>query len=234
MLDDGVGSIVVVPRSTTIFPQEERVNTAIRITEGQFDTVLIGAGIMSATLAVFLKELQPDSRIAIFESLESAAQESSNAWNNAGTGHAALCELNYTPERSDGTIDISKALDVNEEFDLSRQFWTFLVKKGAITDPQSFIHPVPHCSFVRGGENGAFLKKRFEALSAHHAYQDMEFSDDKKQIEDWFPLVMAGRGLRASKWPPRATALARMWIMGTDRQPSGVAKGEGRVLHSLL
>lgn len=148
---------------------------------------------MSSTLAVFLKELQPDSKIAIFEKLEHAAEESSNAWNNAGTGHAALCELNYTPERSDGSIDISKALDVNGEFDLSRQFWTYLVKQGDIKDPQSFIHPVPHCSFVRGQENGAFLKKRFQALTTHPAYEGMEYTDDKKQIEEWFPLVMEGR-----------------------------------------
>jgi hypothetical protein len=122
------------------------------------DVVLVGAGIMSATLAVILKELDPRLKIDIYEVLGSEAQESSNAWNNAGTGHAALCELNYTPQKSDGSIDISKALEVNTEFDLSRQLWAYLVKKGAIADPQSFIHPVPHCSFVRGSENVAFLK----------------------------------------------------------------------------
>ena len=148
---------------------------------------------MSATLAVILKELDPSLKIEIYEVLGSEAQESSNAWNNAGTGHAALCELNYTPQESDGSIDISKALQVNTEFDLSRQFWAYLVKKGAIKDPQSFIHPVPHFSFVRGPENVAFLKKRFAALSAHHCYRGMEYSDDKKQIEKWIPLVMEGR-----------------------------------------
>jgi len=147
------------------------------------DVLLVGAGIMSATLAVILKELDPSLKIEIYEVLGSAAQESSNAWNNAGTGHAALCELNYTPEESDGSIDISKALQVNTEFDLSRQLWAYLVKKGAIKDPQSFIHPVPHFSFVRGSENVAFLKKRFEALSAHPCYHGMEYSADKKQIE---------------------------------------------------
>jgi malate dehydrogenase (quinone) len=169
------------------------MNTPSQIPKGQLDAVLVGAGIMSATLAVLLKELQPDSKIAIFERLESAAEESSNAWNNAGTGHAALCELNYTPERSDGSIDISKALDVNGEFDLSRQFWSYLVREGAIKNPQSFLHPVPHCSFVHGAENAGFLKKRFEALSTHPAYEGMEYSQDKKQIEEWFPLVMEGR-----------------------------------------
>jgi malate dehydrogenase (quinone) len=159
----------------------------------QTDVLLVGAGIMSATLAVILKELDPSLKIEIYEVLGSEAQESSNAWNNAGTGHAALCELNYTPQQSDGSIDISKALHVNTEFDLSRQFWAYLVKKGAIKDPQSFIHPVPHFSFVRGAENIAFLKKRFEALSAHPCYRGMEYSDDRKQIEKWIPLVMEGR-----------------------------------------
>jgi malate dehydrogenase (quinone) len=173
------------------------------------DVVLIGAGIMSATLAVILKELDPSLKIEIYEVLGNAAQESSNAWNNAGTGHAALCELNYTPEESDGSIDISKALQVNTEFDLSRQLWAYLVKKGAIKDPQSFIHPVPHFSFVRGLENVAFLKKRFEALSAHPLYHGMEFSDDKKQIGTWIPLVMEGRD------PSERVAATRM-VTGTD------------------
>ncbi len=164
---------------------------------------------MSATLAVILKELDPSLKIEIYEVLGSEAQESSNAWNNAGTGHAALCELNYTPQKSDGSIDISKALQVNTEFDLSRQLWAYLVKKGAIKDPQSFIHPVPHFSFVRGSENVAFLKKRFEALSAHPLYRGMEYSDDKKQLEKWFPLVMEGRD------PTEVVAATRMRT-GTD------------------
>ena len=173
------------------------------------DAVLVGAGIISATLAVILKELDPSLKIEIYEVLESAAQESSNAWNNAGTGHAGLCELNYTPHKSDGSIDISKALEVNTEFDLSRQLWAYLVKKGAIKDPQSFIHPVPHMSFVRGAENVAFLKKRFEALSAHPCYHGMEHSDDNKQIEQWIPLVMEGRD------PSEKVAATRM-MTGTD------------------
>jgi malate dehydrogenase (quinone) len=171
--------------------------------------VLVGAGIMSATLAVMLKELDPTLNITIFEILDSPAQESSNAWNNAGTGHAALCELNYTPERSDGSIDISKALDVNTEFDLSRQLWSYLVKKGSIRDPQSFIHSVPHFSFVRGGDNVAFLRKRFEALSAHPCYHGMEYSADHGRLMEWFPLVMEGRN------PGEAVAATRM-ITGSD------------------
>src|SRR5690242_21008903 len=157
------------------------------------DVLLVGAGIMSTTLAVLLKELDPGLRIEIYEVLGSEAQESSNAWNNAGTGHAALCELNYTPQTNDGGIDISKALEVNTEFDLSRQLWAFLVKQGVIKDPRSFIHPVPHCSFVRGADGVSFLKRRFEALSAHHCYRGMEYTEDKQQLAQWFPLVMEGR-----------------------------------------
>jgi malate dehydrogenase (quinone) len=173
------------------------------------DVLLIGAGIMSATLAALLKELDPGLKIEIYEVLGGPAQESSNAWNNAGTGHAALCELNYTPEASDGRIDISKALEVNTEFDLSRQFWAYLVKKGAIKDPRSFIHPVPHMSFVRGPENIAFLRKRFEALTAHPCYQGMEYSEDRKQVAEWVPLVMDGRD------PGEEVAATRM-ATGTD------------------
>jgi malate dehydrogenase (quinone) len=173
------------------------------------DVLLVGAGIMSATLAVILKELDPNLKIEIYEVLGSEARESSNAWNNAGTGHAALCELNYTPETRDGRIDISKALLVNTEFDLSRQLWSYLVKKGAIKDPRSFIHPVPHMSFVRGPADVAFLKKRFEALTAHPCYYGMEYSHDKKQLAEWIPLVMEGRD-------PREDVAATRMVTGTD------------------
>jgi len=173
------------------------------------DVVLIGAGIMSSTVGVFLKELEPSFSIAMFETLEDCALESSEAWNNAGTGHAANCEMNYTPERPDGSVDISRALQVNVEFDLSRQFWTYLVKKGSIADPRSFIHPVPHMSFVHDAGNVAFLKKRYAAMSAHHCYEGMEYSDDRRQIADWVPLVTEGR---AAEEPVAATRI----ISGTD------------------
>lgn len=173
------------------------------------DVVLVGAGIMCATLGALLKELDPTLSIEIHEVLGSEAQESSNAWNNAGTGHAALCELNYTPQKSNGEIDIVKALQVNTEFDLSRQLWAFLVKNGSISNPQCFIHPVPHFSFVRGEENVAFLKARFHALSAHHCYCGMEFSEDRRQIAGWLPLVMKGRDFGE---PVAATRM----ITGTD------------------
>jgi malate dehydrogenase (quinone) len=173
------------------------------------DIVLIGAGIMSATLGVFLKELEPSLEIAMFEALEDCALESSEAWNNAGTGHAANCELNYTPERPDGSVEISRALEVNVEFDVSRQLWSYMVNKGAIADPRSFINPVPHMSFVRGAENVAFLKKRFEAMSAHHCYHGMEYGDTWTGIADWAPLLMEGR---ATDEPVAATRM----VTGTD------------------
>ncbi len=161
--------------------------------ETKTDVILIGAGIMSATLGSLLKELVPDWEIKVFEKLASAGEESSNEWNNAGTGHSALCELNYTPERSDGTIDISKALKVNEQFQASRQFWSYLVKSNLIRNPQDFIRPLPHLSLVQGEQNVAFLKKRFESLSNHPMFQGMEFSDDPEKLKEWIPLVMEGR-----------------------------------------
>jgi malate dehydrogenase (quinone) len=173
------------------------------------DVILIGAGIMSATLGAFLKELEPSLTIEMFEMLAGAGLESSDSWNNAGTGHAANCELNYTLERADGSIDISKALQINVEFDLSRQLWSYLVKKGSIADPGSFIHPVPHMSFVWGTENVEFLRKRFKAMGSHHCYHGMEYSEDRRQIAYWVPLVMEGR---TSDEPVAATRI----ITGTD------------------
>jgi malate dehydrogenase (quinone) len=159
----------------------------------QPDVVLVGAGVMSATLAVLLKELQPDLDIVLLEERDGPAQESSNGWNNAGTGHAALCELNYTAQRADGTVDISRALKVNTQFDLSRQLWAYLVRKGALGSPDAFIHSTPHISFVRGDENASFLRKRYEAMSAHHCFETMEFSQDRSELTSWMPLVMEGR-----------------------------------------
>ncbi|MGB8737089.1 MAG: malate dehydrogenase (quinone) [Rhodomicrobium sp.] len=173
------------------------------------DVVLIGAGIMSATLATVLKELEPALRIVLVETLNDCAQESSSAWNNAGTGHAANCELNYTPQRPDGTVDITEALKVNTEFDLSRQLWTYLVNKGAIPDPRAFIHPCPHMSFVWGRENVSFLRQRFKEMAANHCYHGMEYSEDARQIGDWAPLIMEGRG---SDEPFAATRI----VSGTD------------------
>lgn len=157
------------------------------------DVVLIGAGIMCATFGVLIKALDPTLSITVFEVLEDSGLESSDSWNNAGTGHAANCELNYTPERSDGSIDISKALEVNTEFDLSRQLWAHLVSTGAIADPGLFIHACPHMSFVWGRENVEFLRARYEEMSANHCYKGMEYSERRAEISDWAPLIMEGR-----------------------------------------
>ena len=184
-------------------------NTTAATAETQTDILLIGAGIMSSTLAVMLKELDPALNIQLHETLESEALESSNAWNNAGTGHAALCEMNYTPVKPDGSVDISEALEVNTEFDLSRQLWAYLTKKGAIKNPGDFIRPVPHHSFVTGKENIDYLKKRYNALTAHHCYKGMLYTEDKNQMNAWAPLVMEGRN------PKEEVAMTRMET-GTD------------------
>ncbi|MDY8045176.1 malate:quinone oxidoreductase [Paenibacillus polymyxa] len=159
------------------------------------DVILIGAGVMSATLGSLLKELAPEWEIKVFEKLANAGEESSNEWNNAGTGHAALCELNYTSEKADGSIDIRKAVDINEQFQLSRQFWSFLVNSNLIRNPQDFIKPIPHMSLVTGEKNVSFLKKRFKALSTISLFQGMEFSDDPEKLKEWIPLIMEGRTL---------------------------------------
>lgn len=157
------------------------------------DVILIGAGIMSATLGLILKELQPDIKIDIYERLDIAAAESSDAWNNAGTGHSAFCELNYTPESTDGTIDPKKAISIAESFEVSRQFWAYLVQEKKITAPENFIKSIPHVSFVWGEKNVAYLKQRFEALQSNPLFKQMIFSTDFSELKKWMPLVMEGR-----------------------------------------
>jgi malate dehydrogenase (quinone) len=173
------------------------------------DVALIGGGIMSATLGSLLQKLEPSWTITIFERLGDVALESSNAWNNAGTGHAALCELNYTPERPDGTIDISSAVKVNEQFQVSRQFWAYLVGEGMLPQPKQFINTVPHMSFVWGEENVAYLKRRYEALKDHPLFAGLEYSEDASVIRSWAPLLIPGRK-RAQ--PIAATRI----VAGTD------------------
>ncbi len=157
------------------------------------DVVLVGAGIMSATLAVLLKELDPGLKLEVVELMDSGAAESSNPWNNAGTGHAGLCELNYTPQAADGSIDIKKAVHINTQFEVSKQFWAYLTKKGTFGSSKSFISPVPHLSFVQGEKGVAYLRKRFETLSKHHAFSDMRYTEDRNQMAEWMPLMMPGR-----------------------------------------
>ena len=173
------------------------------------DVVLVGGGIMSATLGSLLRRLEPNWTISLFERGPGLAPESSNPWNNAGTGHSALCELNYTPEQSDGSVVTTGAIKVNEEFQLSREYWSALVNDGTIPDPSSFLVPVPHMSFVWGTDNVAYLKTLYEALKNHPLFPGAEFTDDPKVIHQWAPLVMPGR----SKSEPVA---ATRFQNGTD------------------
>jgi malate dehydrogenase (quinone) len=182
------------------------------------DVVLIGGGIMSATLGAFIKQLQPDWSIRIFERLGDVALESSNPWNNAGTGHSALCELNYTPQRPDGSIDISSAVKVNEQFQVSRQFWSYLVGKDLLPDPQAFISPVPHMSFVWGEDNVEYLRKRQEALAGHPLFAGIEFSEDPAVIRSWVPAMIPGR---KRDQPIAATRIAS----GTDVDFGALTRG---------
>ena len=169
------------------------------------DFTLIGAGIMSATLGVLIKHLIPDAKIKIYERLDKVAAESSNGWNNAGTGHSAFCELNYTPEREDGTVDISKALKISESFEISKQFWAYLKKKGLIKTPGRFINDIDHMSFVWGEDNINFLKKRHAAMTEYAMFKDMRYTEDYDKIAGWVPLMMKGRSrsekVAATKMP---------------------------------
>jgi malate dehydrogenase (quinone) len=156
------------------------------------DVVLIGGGVMSATLGSLLQQLEPSWSITLLEALPDVAQESSNPWNNAGTGHSALCELNYTPEKN-GQIDISKAVQVNEQFQVSRQYWSYLVSAGMLPEPTQFINPVPHLSFVWGESNVDYLRRRYEALKDHPLFPGLEYTEDPRVIREWAPLLLPGR-----------------------------------------
>jgi malate dehydrogenase (quinone) len=157
------------------------------------DVLLVGGGIMSATLGVLLHQLDPNLSITMVEQLAEVALESSDALNNAGTGHAGYCELNYTPQAADGSIDIKRALEINAAFEVSLQFWSHLVESRALPSPDQFINKTPHLSFVWGEQNIAFLKQRFDLLSKHHLFADMQFSDDFAQLQAWMPLMMTDR-----------------------------------------
>ena len=186
------------------------VSSAVRADDApeKTDVLLIGGGIMSASLGTWLQELQPGWKQLMVEKLDGVALESSNGWNNAGTGHSANMELNYTPERADGSIDVSKALEINESFMISRQFWTAQVQRGVLHDPHSFINSTPHMSFVWGDKNVEYLTKRYDALQKTTLFQGMKFSTDHQQIQQWAPLVMEGRDPNqkvAATWTPVGT-----------------------------
>ena len=172
------------------------------------DVLLVGGGIMSSTLAVWLHELEPSWSMEMVERLDGVAEESSNGWNNAGTGHSALAELNYTPEDKDGNVNISKAIEINEAFQISRQFWSWQVRQGVLKNPHSFINTTPHMSFVWGDDNIKFLKKRYDALQASPLFRPMQYSEDHAQIAKWVPLMMEGRDPNqklAVTWTPIGT-----------------------------
>ena len=177
--------------------------------EETVDVVLIGGGIMSATLGSLISQLQPDWSIRVYERLGEVAQESSNAWNNAGTGHAALCELNYMPEAPDGTVDASKAVSINEQFQVSRQYWSYLVSIGALPEPHNFINSTPHMTFVKGAANVEYLKKRVEALRNEPLFPDMEYTEDLERIAEWTPML-------AKKRNPKQKVAATRIAAGTD------------------
>ncbi len=179
--------------------------------------VLIGSGIMSATLGVLLRKLIPDANISIYERLDKMAAESSDAWNNAGTGHSAFCELNYTPLEN-GRINITKALEIASSFEVSKQLWAYLKETNCISYDIPFINDIPHMSFVWGEENVDFLKHRFEAMQLAPIFQDMTYSADQKQITDWLPLMMEGRVF------DQPFAVTKMDI-GTDVNFGAIARG---------
>ncbi|WP_208388212.1 malate:quinone oxidoreductase [Microbacterium halimionae] len=184
------------------------------------DVLLIGGGIMSATLGTFLSELQPDWKIVVHERLGDVGLESSNAWNNAGTGHAALCELNYMPPAADGSVDPAKAVSINEQFQLSRQFWSSLVDDGVLDEPSTFINSTPHMTFVTGEKDVAYLKKRYEALRTQPLFAGIEYSEDSRVINAWAPLLMQKR----RKGEPFAAT----------RVPAGTDVDFGAVTHQMF
>lgn len=158
-----------------------------------YDLICVGGGIMSATLALLVKLVKPELQVLILERLDGAGLESSAAWNNAGTGHSALCELNYTPEKEDGGINCEKAFKICKQFEISKQFWTYLLNENFIDTPNDFINKVPHHSWVTGDNNVKFLKSRFEALKDHFMFEDMEFTTAMDKMKAWFPLIMENR-----------------------------------------
>jgi malate dehydrogenase (quinone) len=179
------------------------------VSNSPIDVVLIGGGIMSATLGALIQRVQPDWSIRLYESLGEVAQESSNPWNNAGTGHAALCELNYMPEAPDGSVDPAKAISINEQFQLSRQFWASLVAAGDLPEPSTFINTAPHMTFVHGRDNVRYLRKRYEALKDQPLFEGMEYTEDPAVLAQWTPLLTKRRN-------PKQRIAATRVPAGTD------------------
>jgi malate dehydrogenase (quinone) len=223
------GSAAMLPMDVTAAPVERTV-----------DVLLVGGGIMSATLAVLLRQLEPSWTIELVERLDKVADESSNGWNNAGTGHSALCELNYTPvNAADGRVEIAKAIEINEQFQVTRQFLSYQVGAGVLKNPRSFINSTPHMNLVWGDANVAFLRKRHAALQASPLFSGMEFSTDPAQIAQWVPLMMQGRPamkLAATRSPLGTDCewgeVTRQYIKALSTQP-GVTLTTGHEVRAL-
>jgi malate dehydrogenase (quinone) len=223
------GSAAMLPVDVAGAPAERTV-----------DVLLIGGGIMSATLGVLLRQLEPSWTIEIVERLDQVADESSNGWNNAGTGHSALCELNYTPvNTADGKVEIAKAIEINEQFQVTRQFLSHQVEAGVLKNPRSFINSTPHMNLVWGDANVAFLRKRHAALQASPLFSGMEFSTDPAQITKWVPLMMQGRPsmkLAATRSPLGTDCdwgeVTRQYIATLRKQP-GITLTTGHEVRSL-
>lgn len=181
---------------------------------------------MSTTLGMLLKQLDPSLTITMVERLDAVAKESTDGWNNAGTGHAAYCELNYTSENPDGSMNITKAVNINAAFEISLQFWSYLVEQGKLPAPGEFIHRVPHQSFVWGESNVKKLKKRYEAMSAHPAFKEMQFTEDREKMKEWMPLVMNNR---TSNEPLAATRIEH----GSDVNFGAIARNMVKNLQSM-
>ncbi|WP_338765574.1 malate dehydrogenase (quinone) [Massilia sp. METH4] len=188
-LGAAAGTAAVLGGASVAFGGQYRADKADR----KVDVLLIGGGIMSATLGVYLSELEPNWTFEVFERLDKVAEESSNGWNNAGTGHSALCELNYTPMDDKGQVHIDKAIDINEKFQISRQFWAHQVRKGVLGNPREFINSTPHMNLVFGQENREFMQKRVAALKASPLFAGMELTTDPAKIAAWVPIMMEGR-----------------------------------------
>ena len=191
--------------------------------KSHYDVVLIGGGIMSATLGTMLHELDPTLNIAIFERLGRFARESSAAWNNAGTGHSAFCELNYTPQQEDGSIDISKAEKIAEQFEISKQFWSYLIGKNYIENPKNFINTCPHMSLVFGAGDAEFLRKRHEKMTQSQLFKGMQFTMDHDKLREWIPLIM-------SKRKENEVLAATKMDLGTDVNFGTLTRKMGRYL----
>lgn len=160
----------------------------------EIDVLLVGGGVMCATLGTLLNKLDPALKLTMVERLDHVAHESTDGWNNAGTGHAGYCELNYTPQDAHGNVEVERALAINANFEVSLQLWSALVGSGDLPAPDNFINTTPHISFVWGEENVAFLRKRWENLSSHHLFANMQYTEDHDVLREWMPLVMNGRG----------------------------------------